>query len=62
MWRNWKDGYSNFSTCGHYNYDRDVWNFRHQIMDAIISRGYLVSSVVRHGVTDVTITKKLNLS
>lgn len=56
-----RDGSTTFSCCDHPNWDQDIWNFRDQIRDSIIKKGYIVNSIVRHGVLDITITKKLNI-
>lgn len=55
-----KRGSTKLSTCDHYNWDRDVWNHRHQIIEEIRRRGYSVSVSTNWGVTDINITKILN--
>ena len=54
-------GSSSFSTCDHYSWDKDIWNYRHSIIDKLIDLGLNVESAVNHGVLDVTITKELEL-
>jgi len=54
-------GSSSFSTCDHYSWDKDIWNYRHSIIDRLVSTGYRVESEVNHGVLDVTITANLEL-
>ena len=56
-----KKGSSSFSTCDHYSWDKDIWNYRHSIIDKLIDLGLNVESAVNHGVLDVTITKELEL-
>ena len=29
-------GSSSFSTCDHYSWDKDIWNYRHSIIDKLI--------------------------
>jgi hypothetical protein len=57
-----KNGSTRLSVCDHYNWDRDLWSHRHDIIDAIRKRGYSVSVSVRWGVTDIEISSKINLS
>lgn len=54
-------GSSSFSTCDHYSWDKDIWNYRHSIIDKLTDEGYCVESAVNHGVLDVTITANLEL-
>lgn len=54
-------GSSKFSTCDHYNWDKDIWNHRHSIVDKLIDLGFNVDSQMNYGVLDITITKKLEL-
>ena len=54
-------GSSSFSTCDHYNWDRDTWNYRHSIIDKLIDLGFNVDSQMNHGVLDITITANLEL-
>lgn len=56
-------GISHFDTCDAFSYgwDRDVWNHRHEVMDAIMRRGYDVSTINSYGVTRVLTKVKLNL-
>ena len=56
-----KNGSTMLSTANHRHWDKDVWNYREQIIQAIRDRGYDVSVSVNHGVIDITTTKKLNL-
>lgn len=57
-----KKGSSKLSVCDHYNWDRDKWNYRHQIIEAIKSRGFNVSVSVNHGVTDIVTTQEIKIS
>jgi hypothetical protein len=57
-----KNGSSRLSVCDHYNWDRDLWAYRYDIVDAIRNRGYSVSMSVRWGVTDIEVSKQLQLS
>lgn len=54
-------GSSRFSTCDHYNWDKDIWNYRHSIINKLRDEGLNVSSKMNWGVLDITITKKLEL-
>ena len=56
-----KYGSCTLSTCDHYNWDRDIWNHRHSIIDNLVTKGYRVESAVNHGVLDVTITANIEL-
>ena len=56
-----ESGSSRFSTCDHYNWDKDIWNHRHSIVDKLIDLGFNVDSQMNYGVLDITITKKLEL-
>ena len=56
-----KTGSSSFSTCDHYSWDKDIWNYRYSIIDKLTDEGYRVESAVNHGVLDVTITANLEL-
>lgn len=51
------------SVCNAFSYgwDRDEWNYRYDILATIRQRGYNAFMSVNHGVTDIDITKKLNL-
>ena len=55
-------GSAKLSVCDERNWDKDLWNYRHQIMDALRGRGYIVNSSTNYGVLDIVVTKKLNLS
>lgn len=57
-----KDGSTKFSTCDHRGWDQDIYNQLGAITTALRERGYNVNTRVNWGVTDVTITKKLELS
>lgn len=59
-----KNGSTSFATCGSssYGWDKDIWNHIAEIRSAIEKRGYTTSSSVNHGVTDIRITKNLDLS
>jgi hypothetical protein len=54
-------GSSSFSTCDYHGWDKDIWNYRHSIIDKLIDLGFNVESAVNHGVLDVTITANLDL-
>lgn len=54
-----KNGSSNLSTCNYSGWDKDVWNYKDQIIKSIRDKGFLVSVNVKFGVTDIT--TKLNL-
>lgn len=56
-----KKGSSSFSTCDYSGWDKDIWNYRHSIIDKLIDQGYRVESAVNHGVLDVTITANIEL-
>lgn len=54
-------GSNTLSTCDHYNWDKDIWNYRHFIIDKLIEEGFNVDSQINYGVLDITITAKLEL-
>ena len=56
-----KYGSCTLSTCDHYNWDRDIWNHRHSIVDKLIDLGFNVDTQMNWGVLDITITKALKL-
>jgi len=56
-----RDGSTRFSVCDHYSWDRDFWMHRNTIIDAIRNRGYSVSISSKWGVTDIDVTKIINL-
>ena len=56
-----KYGSNTLSTCGHYNWDKDIWNYRNSIVDKLIDLGFNVDSQMNHGVLDITITANLEL-
>lgn len=59
-----KEGSTSFSVCDawYYGWDKDFWNHRHTIMDALRKRGYQVSSKTNHGVLDITVVNPLDFS
>lgn len=58
-----KTGSSTFSTCeqGWNGWDKDIWNYRHSIIDKLIDLGFNVDTQTNWGVLDVTITTNLEL-
>ncbi len=54
-------GSNTLSTCDHYSWDKDIWNYRHSIVDKLIEKGFNVDSKVNHGVLDITITANIEL-
>jgi hypothetical protein len=54
-------GSSSFSTCDHYSWDKDIWNYRNSIIDKLIDLGFNVDTQMNWGVLDITITKELTL-
>lgn len=54
-------GSNTLSTCDHYNWDKDIWNYRQLIIDKLIQEGFNVDSSMNYGVLDITITAKLEL-
>jgi len=54
-----KYGSNTLSTCDHYNWDKDIWNYRNSIIDKLIDLGFNVDSQMNWGVLDITITKEL---
>ena len=56
-----KYGSNTLSTCDHYNWDKDIWNYRNSIVDKLIDLGFNVDSQMNHGVLDITITANLEL-
>jgi hypothetical protein len=57
-----KNGRTRFETCNHSGWDKDIWLHKYSIMDYIRSKGYIVTSETNHGVLDVFITKKIDLT
>ena len=57
----YRKGSSRFETCDHYNWDKDIWNYRNSIVDKLIDLGFNVDSQMNHGVLDITITANLEL-
>jgi hypothetical protein len=51
-----RDGSSKLSVCDHSNWDKDLYNFRHQIIDKIRERGFNVSVNSKWGVLDIVTT------
>mgnify|MGYP003386961078 FL=1 len=58
-----KYGSNVLSTCEqNWNgWDKDIWNYRHSIIDKLIDKGFNVDSQTNHGVLDITITASLEL-
>lgn len=56
-----REGCTKFSTCSHSNWDRDIYNHRHNIIDAFKKKGYSVSHERSFGVEDYYITKNFTL-
>ena len=56
-----KYGSNTLSTCDHYNWDKDIWNYRNSIIDKLIDLGFNVDSQMNHGVLDITTTANLEL-
>ena len=58
------NGTSHFDTCDAFGYgwDKDIWNYRHEIVDAIRKRGYSVSVQTSYGVTRFITKRNLILS
>ena len=54
-----KEGSSRLSTCSHRHWDKNVWNHRSQIIQAIKDRGYIVSQSTNHGVLDIVTTQDI---
>jgi len=54
-------GSSSFSTCDYSGWDKDIWNYRHSIVDKLIDLGFNVDSQMNHGVLDITITANVEL-
>ena len=54
-------GSNTLSCADHYNWDKDIWNHRHSIIDKFIEQGFNVESQMNHGVLDITITANLEL-
>jgi hypothetical protein len=57
-----KHGHSKLSTCNAAGWDRDIFNHRLQIMEALRNRGYNVSASVNFGVMDIVTTPKIQVS
>jgi hypothetical protein len=56
-----KYGSNTLSTCDHYNWDKDIWNYRHSIVDKLIDLGFNVDMQTNWGVLDIKTTKELEL-
>ena len=54
-----KYGSNTLSTCDHYNWDKDIWNYRNFIIDKLVEEGFNVDTRTNWGVLDITITAKL---
>ncbi|MHA2010009.1 MAG: hypothetical protein ACXACY_13010 [Candidatus Hodarchaeales archaeon] len=54
-------GKSNLATCNHYNWDQDIYNYRHEIVKKLRSNGYNVGMETNWGVIDIIVTKKIVL-
>jgi len=54
-----KYGSNTLSTCDHYNWDKDIWNHRHSIVDKLIDLGFNVDTQMNWEVLDITITKTI---
>ena len=52
-------GSNTLSTCDHYNWDKDIWNYRNFIIDKLVEEGFNVDTRTNWGVLDITITAKL---
>ena len=57
-----KRGSSKLSVCDHYNWDRDKYNYRREIITAIQKRGFNVRMSVNHGVIDIVTTPVIDLN
>jgi len=54
-------GSAKLSVCDERNWDKNLWEYRHQIMDTLRGRGYIVNSSTNYEVLDIVVTKKLEL-
>ena len=54
-----KDGQSRLSICNARHWDIDIWNYKNEIIQALINRGYNVDVSVNWGVTDIITTPKV---
>jgi hypothetical protein len=54
-------GYSSLSTCDYRNWDKDIWNHRHTIIEAIKNNGFHVSISTNWGVLDIVTTPIITL-
>ena len=52
-------GSNTLSTADHYNWDKDIWNYRNFIIDKLVEEGFNVDARTNWGVLDITITAKL---
>lgn len=57
-----RDGNTKFSVCDHYNWDKDFWAHKNTIIEALKKKGYSVSVSVNWGVTDINVSKKIELN
>lgn len=57
------NGSSHFSTSDSYYYgwDKDLWNHRHSIIEALKGRGFIVEVSTKWEVTDINIIKPIKL-
>jgi len=55
------DGTAKLSVCDARGWDKNLWNYRHQIMDALKGKGYVINSSTNYEVLDIVVTKKLTL-
>ena len=56
-----KNGSAKLSTCSASNWDKDIYNYRNTIIEAIRNRGYNVSVSVNYGVIDIVTAPKINV-
>lgn len=54
-----KDGHTKFSTCDHYNWDRDIFNHREEIIQNLRNEGLNVGISSKWGVLDINISKNI---
>ena len=52
---------SKLSTCDARHWDKDVWNYRNDVINAIRKRGYIVTTSTNWGVLDIVTTKQITL-
>lgn len=56
-----KNGQSKLSTCDYPNWDKDIWNHHHAIIEAIRKRGFNVRATTNWGVLDIVTTPIITL-